>query len=315
MRWCALLFLLAGDAGACTCIASYSACQAAKVSNLVFAGRVESIEPKYLNRWTTLDAGQAARLAEVMRLESESTPAAIERLKAAYLELAPELEESTKRSIRDARTRREVMAAIGAALERGIRVHFKVITVFAEHDDDDDDDKSGAKRMEFADVWTDAGDCGFDFIPGETYLVYAVSDERSDKLETTRCTRTRRLSDAGEDLSYLYFVEHAGAAAARVEGFITSNRKELVPDRFHYSGRIGSPVAGSVVELRSGDKVRYATTDAGGRFVLDGVTEGAYRVSAFQEGYPAMVRPIAAAVDLQVKKNECASVILFSGPN
>ena len=42
-------------------------------------------------------------------------------------------------------------------------------------------------------------------------------------MTTGACTRTRRLSDAGEDLAYLYFFKNFGDAAGHVEGFVTTD--------------------------------------------------------------------------------------------
>lgn len=47
------------------------------------------------------------------------------------------------------------------------------------------------------------GDCGYPFKVGQTYLVYAYSDQKSNKLHASICSRTRLLSEASEDLEYL----------------------------------------------------------------------------------------------------------------
>src|ERR1039458_5933879 len=85
-------------------------------------------------------------------------------------------------------------------LDHGKRVRLRVKTVFRGDlsDDDDDDDDTPAKTVE---VWTAFGDCGINFQAGETYLVYADDDEESNIMTTGACTRTRRLSDAGDDLA------------------------------------------------------------------------------------------------------------------
>ena len=43
--------------------------------------------------------------------------------------------------------------------------------------------------------------CGFEFQPGQEYIVYANGGE--DSLETGLCTRTRSLADGGEDIQAL----------------------------------------------------------------------------------------------------------------
>ncbi|MFQ5639821.1 MAG: hypothetical protein ACE5IR_17720, partial [bacterium] len=44
--------------------------------------------------------------------------------------------------------------------------------------------------------------CGFDFVVGKTYVIYASKDEEG-KLHTNICTRTRHIDQAGEDLNFL----------------------------------------------------------------------------------------------------------------
>jgi hypothetical protein len=44
--------------------------------------------------------------------------------------------------------------------------------------------------------------CGFPFVVGKTYLVYAIRDE-ADPLRVSLCSRTALIEDAGEDLEFL----------------------------------------------------------------------------------------------------------------
>ena len=47
------------------------------------------------------------------------------------------------------------------------------------------------------------GDCGYSFITGNTYLVYAWQSDSFDHLSAGICSRTNELTVAAEDLSYL----------------------------------------------------------------------------------------------------------------
>jgi hypothetical protein len=44
--------------------------------------------------------------------------------------------------------------------------------------------------------------CGYPFVQGKTYLVYAVHDD-ADPMRVSLCSRTALLEDAGEDLEFL----------------------------------------------------------------------------------------------------------------
>jgi hypothetical protein len=56
------------------------------------------------------------------------------------------------------------------------------------------------------------GDCGYTFEKGVSYLVFASA--RAGALTTGICSRTRKLTDAAEDLAYL---SSSGAMSTRVD--------------------------------------------------------------------------------------------------
>ncbi len=62
----------------------------------------------------------------------------------------------------------------------------------------------GVERAEL-EVLTGAwgGDCGYDFQSGTKYLVYGRKLPETRRVHTSICTRTRPLSEASEDLSYI----------------------------------------------------------------------------------------------------------------
>jgi hypothetical protein len=63
----------------------------------------------------------------------------------------------------------------------------------------------GADAQQFT-LYTalDGPACGFDFAPGETYLVEADKPSGSDTWQVTHCSRTRLLSEAAEDMNVLH---------------------------------------------------------------------------------------------------------------
>jgi hypothetical protein len=234
------LFLAPQLLPACHCVVSWSACQDAAASNVVFIGTVDTVEPELL-------------------------------------------------------------------LNQGTKVRFRVRTLFRQQKDDRED----TGKPTFIDVWNESGDCGIPFQKGETYLVYATDDEESDHLGTSVCHRTARLSDAGEDLAYLYFIQNGGAESTRLEGFVTSQIDQMIPDRFHYSGTIKSPVSDVVIELKSARGARYTESDPNGRFVFDGLAEGDYRVSAFEAGFPTRVKTLSGPKRIHIQAGACATTTLL----
>ena len=147
---------------------------------------------------------------------------------------------------------------------------------------------------------------------GETYLVYADEDEETDRIDTSVCYRNRRLSDAGDDLAYLFFYKNGGDESARLEGFVTANefyQRDL--DNAHDPEKVKLPAAGVILELNTGQGQRYTQPDRDGRFVFDGLAGGEYSVSVFDGEYPEVVKLLAGPARVEVEKKGCASRMLL----
>jgi len=189
----------------------------------------------------------------------------------------------------------------------GMTAHFKVRALFLEKDDDG----APAAKLEYADVSSGSGDCGVVFQKGESYLVYANDDEQTGRMETNLCYRTTRLSEAGEDLAYLFFFQNGGLNSLRLEGFVTSEISQLLPNPLHYSPRVKSPVADVMVEVKSNRSLLYTQSDAFGRFVFDGLPEGDYQVTVFSAGYPDRMEKLSGPKPVHLSKNQCGFTTLF----
>jgi len=311
-----LLSFIGWTASACECEASFAACKEVRLSDLVFAGTVESIEPIFLSRWNGTNQAAMQSLNEVYIAAQEHPSAdSLRYLKDKYLSMFPSMDEREKKQVQTADTIQQVASLFYSSLDRGMRVHFKVKTLYKQGDDDakdhkdkDDDDRKSA--ADFLDVWTTSGDCGYDFQIGETYLVFANNEEGADYFFTSTCMRTKRLSDAGEDLAYLYFYKNQPEASSHLEGFATSDRKsQLAMDPMHEPAAIGAPVTGVILQLKSDRFTRYAESDTGGRFLFDGLPEANYELSVFASGYPKTNQLLAGPRRLHIKEKSCARQI------
>ncbi len=310
MRCAAVLWVLLPLAAfGCKCPLTMSVCNEVASTDMVFAGAVEAIEPSFLDSW---NAGQRAALdllnQESVRAQTEHSPAAFAKLREAYLKVFPDLPEEHKKRLAAATSPDQLAELFYWILDHGKRVRLRVKTVFRGELGDDD---APAKTVE---IWTAFGDCGINFQVGETYLVYADEDEESNTMTTGACTRTRRLSDAGDDLAYLYFYKNEGDNAGRLEGFVTGDLLFLRDlDMAQYTGRIAAPVA-AVVELKSGGRSRYAESDDRGRFVFDGLPAGDFTVNAYAPGFPAVTRQLAGPKMVRMDKRGCATQVLVAPP-
>jgi hypothetical protein len=314
LRGLVLLSLVPVVMTACECEASFSACREVKTSDLVFIGTVALIEPIFLNRWNgpRQSPMQSLNDAYIQAQEHPSTET-LRSLKNKYLATFPVLDDREKKLVQSADSVQQMTSFLSSSLDRGMRVHLKVKTLFKQGDDDDDNAavaKKEKKDPDFLDVWTTFGDCGYDFQVGETYLVYANDEEGADYNFTSTCMRTKRLSDVGDDLAYLYFYKDQPEASSRLEGLATSDWKsQLAINPMRDLAAIGSPSAALVFQLQSDRLTRYAESDANGRFVFDGLPEGDYHLSVFASGYPKTNQLLAGPRTLHLKEKSCARQI------
>ena len=280
------LLLIPTPLAACQCLLTLSACNEVAVADRVFIGTVESVEPSFLNRW---NPSKSSSLPLSQQLAGMDLP------------------DYYKRRLAAAKTSDDIARLFDSIVAQGRRVRFKVKTTFrGEKEKEDSDDE------ESLEVWTDSGDCGYDFQEGETYLVYADEDEESGRINTSVCYRNRRLSDAGDDLAYLFFYRNGGDESARLEGFVTADefyQRDL--DSAHDPEKVKLPAPGVILELQSGQSRHYTQSDRDGRFVFDGLAGGEYSVSVFDAGYPEQVKLLAGPARVQVEKKGCASQMLL----
>ena len=311
-----LLFLLPASLLACKCEISYPVCNEVVANDVVFIGTVESIEPTFLDPWNTKGLSLLPT-AEIMRLRAEGTPASLARLKEIFLQLYPSLTGHYKEQLQSAATHRELETVMDEIESQGKQARVRVKKYFKRSDDDDktdddkadDDDDKDSRKDDVVTVWTPSDDCGYDFQKGETYLIYADSDEETARIETTSCTRTKRLTDAGDDLAYLYFRENGGEESTRLEGFVTDDATQ---DVSRFVNSIRSPVSDIVLKLQSGDEARYTRSAPDGRFVFDGLAPGQHSLTAFAAGFPKEIVQLAGPTQFRVEGKSCSRQIVVT---
>jgi len=112
------------------------------------------------------------------------------------------------------------------------------------------------------------GDCGFEFVQSQQYLVYA--SEHEGKLYTGICSRTRSISRAAEDLSYIRGLATAKPGATII-GKVFRNR------RSKSGGYENLPLADIKVMIEGQMKTEIKT-DVKGQFRVEGLPAGPYVV-------------------------------------
>lgn len=337
------LVLFTRIASACQCVAPLTICSTVNATGLVFVGTVESLEPAFLSRWDRTGATNVPLFNQAYaEAHDHPSPASLSRVKDALLRVVPNMSKDERSKLDAAKTVGEAVSVFNAQVFQGVHARLRVRTLFKHEDDDDDppskgnaqpakdddDDKKPAPTKaggsapqtpnkpprppedEF-EIFTSSGDCGVDFQVGETYLVYADEDEGTSQLYSDRCSRTRRLSDAGEDLAYLFFYKDDRKKSSRLEGFASADHT-LTLDFGQLPEAVNSPAAGLIIDLHATGTTRFTESDAAGHFVFDGLPGGDYQLSAFPRGYAPSQQPIAGPYTLHIKENDCARQLIFA---
>ncbi len=306
-----LVMLAPRPAAACKCELLLNVCSETGYSSMVFVGTVESLTPNIMTRWKPAEPADLDRInrAQEQYLANRSADT-FGAFKDAIRSAFPGLAEEDRRRLENAPNQTALIRLVTSVLEGVRRIRFRVRTVFRKDDDDDkkpdDDDAPETQSLELV---TPFGDCGFDFQVGETYLVYATDDEETNVLETNTCTRTRRLSDAGADLAYLYFYKDRKNPSGRLQGFTTFDRLYQVQARD--PDRIPSPADAITIELKSDRWVRYTTSNALGQFIFDGLDAGNYQLTAYPAAFPASTKILAGPRRFHIDAKGCATQVLI----
>lgn len=116
------------------------------------------------------------------------------------------------------------------------------------------------------------GDCGYGFVTGTSYLVYAYRQGTTGRLTTGICTRTRPVAVAEEDLRFLHRL------AGRSPGVTVSGRV-VRRDDGGADRRAGAGVAGVRLTVEGEGVRRELVTDADGRYKLSGLSPGKYKLT------------------------------------
>ncbi|HEY7086839.1 MAG TPA: carboxypeptidase-like regulatory domain-containing protein, partial [Tepidisphaeraceae bacterium] len=262
-----------------------------------------------MTRWQPAAPAAAARINSALeQYLKDNSPARLLSMKEAVRAAFPGLSVEDQGRLEKAAGIRELANLFASVLDGSRRVHFRVRTLFRKADDDKTDDDDDDEVPDSLDVVTPFGDCGNDFQIGETYLVYANSDEETEWLSTDACSRTRRASDAGADLAYLSFYKDRKHPSGRVQGFATNDIR--YQSRPREAERIPLPAEGVIVALRSDHAVRYTATNQFGQFVFDGLDAGEYSLTAYAAGFPDATKVLSGPLPFRLDARACSTQIL-----
>lgn len=121
--------------------------------------------------------------------------------------------------------------------------------------------------------------CGFTFLEGERYLVYAHRMEGSGGLYASRCSRTRLFAEADEDLRFLQTLSGSVPSQARISGTVVHREEDMATHEVVDHG----PVTGVTVTASGGGARHTARTNVLGEYELS-VPPGTYNLSVAPGG-------------------------------
>src|ERR1700679_4214713 len=104
-------------ANACPCEASFGACKEVRLSDLVFVGSVESIQPIFLSRWYGTNQSALASLnTAFLRAQEHPSADSLREVKDLYLATFPQLDERQKKLVETADSLRQVTSFFDSSL-------------------------------------------------------------------------------------------------------------------------------------------------------------------------------------------------------
>lgn len=128
-----------------------------------------------------------------------------------------------------------------------------------------------AAEVEVVTGWG-GGDCGYGFKIGQRYLVYAYRDEKDQRLSTSICTRTRKLSEADSDFAFIRAMPTSNANGL-VFGTVGKRNQEWKEGDKWYK-----PVADAGLTIEGEGRQYQAQSDSDGNFRVENVVPGKYLV-------------------------------------
>ena len=273
-----LVLLAASRVMGCMCAGSSSVCDSFASADVVFIGKVESKNPSFDPDGPVFSERlgklfQGGDLAGALR---DNSPGTLAKIKAFYAAVLPEPDRS---AVMRSANKEQLESAIDQIAADGQRVTFRI----------DQGYKGIRKVAQSLDVWSEYTDCGIRFAQGETYVVYAW--RAHDGLRTGACSRTRRISEAGDDLVYPHFMQRGGPDIGRIWGFVSGD--ERAPNLPHIFDFVPLPISYLNVQLYASERTLQAWTDQKRQYAFDGLPAGDYEVAIKEQTRNVHLEPTA----------------------
>jgi len=147
-------------------------------------------------------------------------------------------------------------------------VHFSVEEVFRGVKGNEIEIASGIRRL--GNLRTSADGMGYSFEIGQRYLVYGYRSTTDRWIRASRCSRTRPLAEAADDLKYIRGLSRA-QPGANIFGMVFRRGEWIQDDR-------EGPLKGIRVYARGQGSEFKAVTNSKGEYSFSGLRLGSYKV-------------------------------------
>src|ERR1051326_1835464 len=144
------------------------------------------------------------------------------------------------------------------------------------------------------------GDCGYDFILGRRYVVYAYKSAKNGRLSTSICTRTNPFEKANEDIEFLRSLE-SRRPGVTISGEVRRRRQSVAGGD---STEVGPQPDFALVIEGEGER-REIRTDSNGRYSVSGLSAGKFKVTL---QLPDELFTYKAEEEIRVADRGCATV-------
>ena len=145
-------------------------------------------------------------------------------------------------------------------------------------------------------------DCGYPFVTGASYLVYAYRDAKDDRLYTSSCTRTKRVANASEDLQYL---RRLGSAPRTVT--ISGKVQRHLSYAENYT-QAYAPMEGARLSVEGASQTKEVRTDASGSFEVTGLEPSSLKLTLH---LPDELTAYRSERVLKFESGGCASEVFY----
>ena len=119
--------------------------------------------------------------------------------------------------------------------------------------------------------------CGFTFTVGEQYLVYAYRPKDGSGLTVSRCSRTRLLAKAAEDLAFFQTLSGSAGTGGTISGKVEHWERDLATG----TGQQYPPPRDVLIVARGQANTFEAVTDEHGRYAINRLPPGSYEIAIY----------------------------------